>query len=249
MAELRRRAAAQAIEPSHSASPDAAAGVARRSRELEPWEREPIRALGRLLEVTRVAAGLSVEDLGPVAGSASSIRSIERGRVRTRASRLRPWLRELGVEPESVIERFRAVLAPERPDGRNAWKPVAPVERREPAAMALPPLEPHDQAALGAELWRIRVRARLTRPALAKRLGISRVTVWRVEHGWREASPELVDRWLVDVGRPADRVRLAFRFPGRIRATRSTGVGVVPPDHSRRAPTGRFVAKEEGASR
>jgi transcriptional regulator with XRE-family HTH domain len=225
---------------------EAGTAVNRRSRDLEDWEREPLRELGRVLREARLAAGLSVEDLGPIVGSAGSLEGIERGAFRTRASRVRPWLAHLGVDPEPIIERFAEVLAPERPDGRNAWRPVAPVERREPRALALPPLPAHEQAVFGAELWTLRVHAALTRPALAARLRVSRIHIWFVEHGQRRPSEELVDAWLGAAGRPVDRDLLALRFPGRIRPRRRAGVGMAPPDQSRRSLTGRFVAKEQG---
>jgi transcriptional regulator with XRE-family HTH domain len=174
--------------------------VSRRSGRPEPWELGPLRELGRVMQAARLAAGLSLEDLGPIAGSRDGLDSIERGKVRTRASRLRPWCAALGVDPEPIIERFAAVLAPERPDGRNAWRAVPPVERREPRALALPPLEAWAIAAAGAELWRIRCAAGLTRPRLAELLGCSRVHVWCVERGARRPSAELVNAWLTVAG-------------------------------------------------
>jgi transcriptional regulator with XRE-family HTH domain len=222
--------------------------VIRRSRDLEDWEREPLRELGQVLQDARHAAGLSLEELGPVVGSKDSLEAIENGAGRTRAGRLRPWLAHLGVDPEPIIAKYIAVIAPELPDGRQAWRPVAPVERREPRALALPPLPAHEQAALGADLWRIRVQAGLARPALAARIGVSRIHVFLVEHGQRRPSEELVDAWLSAAGRPVDRDLLALRFPGRIRPARRARVGMAPSDQSRRSPTGRFVAREHGDS-
>lgn len=219
--------------------------VIRRSRDLEDWERKPLAELGRILREARLAAGLTLADLGPVVGSRDGLEAIENGACRTRAGRIRPWCAALGVDPGPIIERFAAVLAAELADGRQAWRAVPPVERREPRALALPPLPAHEQAALGAELWRIRVQAGLTRPALAARVGVSRVHIFLVERGARRPSEELVDRWLSAAGRPVDRDLLALRFPGRIRPSRRAGVGMAPPDQSRRSPTGRFVAKDQ----
>jgi transcriptional regulator with XRE-family HTH domain len=178
----------------------ATAGVSSRSGRPEPWEREPLRELGRVMQEARIAAGLELEALTGIAGSRDGLDSIERGQVRTRASRLRPWCAALGVDPGPIIERFAAVIAPERPDGRNAWRAVPPVERREPRALALPPLEAWAIAAAGAELWRIRCAAGLTRPRLAQLLGCSRVHVWCVERGARRPSAELVNAWLTVAG-------------------------------------------------
>jgi hypothetical protein len=152
------------------------------------------------------------------------------------------------VDPEPIVARFAAVIVPERPDGRNAWRPVALVEHREPRALVLPPLPAHEQAALGAELWRLRVGARLARPALAALVGVSRIHVWLVEHGQRRPSDELVDAWLAAAGRPVDRDLLALRFPGRIRASRRARVGMAPSDQSHRSPTGRSATEEHGGS-
>jgi len=104
--------------------------VIRRSRDLEDWERAPLRELGQVLQDARHAAGLSLEDLGPVVGSKDSLEAIENGAGRTRAGRLRPWLAHLGVDPEPIIAKYIAVIAPPSPSGRQAWRPVAPVAHR-----------------------------------------------------------------------------------------------------------------------
>ena len=211
--------------------------VIRRSRDLEDWEREPIAELGRILRDARLARGLELEDLGPVVGSRDSLEAIEDGKGRTRAGRLRPWLAHLGVDPEPIISKYAAVLAPERPDGRQAWRPVPLVERHEPRALALPPLPAHEQAAFGASLWALRVTSRLTRPALAALVGVSRIHVWLVEHGQRGPSADLLDAWLDATGRPVDRDLLALRFPGRLRATPHRTRVDAPPGLPGGAPT------------
>ena len=186
--------------------------------------------LGRFLQDARVAARIELDDLEPVVGSKSSLREIERGHVRTRVSRLRPWLEHLGIDPDPVLERFAAVIAPEPADGRNRWKPrdttgliAARNARRDP-----PPLPAHEQAALGAELWGIRVRANLDRQVLADAIGVSRVTIWFVEHGARRPSAELVDAWLDAAGGHVDREMLAIRWPGRIAPKPSRPSGGAP---------------------
>jgi transcriptional regulator with XRE-family HTH domain len=238
-------AAVDALFPSIASSGDVGPAVSRWSGHVfAPWEGPLLAELGQVLQEARIAAGLTLEDLGPIVGSASSLASIEAGIVRTRATRLRPWLEHLRVDPDPIIERFAAVLAPERPDGRNAWRPVAPVERREPRALALPPLPAHEQAALGAELWRIRVQAGLTRPALAALLRVSRIHVWLVEHGQRGPSEELVDAWLSAAGRPADRDLFALRFPGPALARRRRAPVGAPPGLSRGKTTQPTPASE-----
>ncbi len=220
----------------------------RRSRDLEDWERAPLAELGRILRDARLARGLELADLGPIVGSADSLAAIEDGYGRTRAGRLRPWLAHLGVDPEPIIAKYIAVIAPELPDGRQAWRPVAPVAPRASRSLVLPPLPAHEQAALGADLWRIRVQAGLTRPALAAIVGVSRVHLFLVEHGQRRPSEELVGAWLAAAGLPVDRALFALRWPGRIRPSRRARVGMAPAKQSRRSPTGRFVAREQGDS-
>jgi transcriptional regulator with XRE-family HTH domain len=218
MAELTRPRTAQPIQGSPPPFADVPPTATPRTREPAEWERQPLQELGQILEQARLAAGLTLDDLGPVVGSRGSLARIERGAVRTRASRLRPWLAHLGVDPDPVIERFAAVLAPEHSDGHNSWRPVAPVERHEPRGVTPPPLEAYDQAALGAELWRMRAQAGLSRAQLAARLQVSRIKVWLVERGQRQPSPELLEAWLAEVARPWYRTLLALRFPGRIQA-------------------------------
>lgn len=192
----------------------------RRSSVPTEAERPALRELGQLLRAAREAEGRSLADLGPIVGCAGSLAAIEAGRQRTRASRLRPWLVTLGVAPEPVLAKYAAVIAPERPDGRTVWKPTVPRETPQARRLRLfppPPLEAHDQAALGAELWRLRARARLDRPTLATAIACSRVFVWLVEHGQREPSPDLVERWIQATGiRREERLVLALRFPRRV---------------------------------
>lgn len=205
--------------------------TATRSGTPEAWERPQLVELGELLRSARVAADVSWPDLEAVVGSRSSLRQVEAGTVRTRASRLHPWLERLGVDPDPVLERFAAVIAPEARDGRPRFAPVT--FRAEPAP-ALAPLSPHDQALLGAELWRIRVAAGLTRTELAERIGCSRLSVWYVEHARRRPTLELLGAWLAAVhANQADLELLALRFPRLISRRR----GMFP---SARRPRGRL---------
>jgi transcriptional regulator with XRE-family HTH domain len=50
------------------------------------------------------------------------------------------------------------------------------------------------------DLIRARERLLLTRPQLAKRLGIGRVAVYRVEEGMRDPSAALMRRWVKKLG-------------------------------------------------
>lgn len=208
-------------------------------RPIRPAERPLLAALGRELEATRVAAGLTLEDLAPYAGSPGSLRDIERGRLRTRARRIRAYCAGVGVDPEPIIARYASVIAPERADGRDAWRPVVVPPRPPDRLLAQPPMEAWDVAALGAELWRRRALAGLTRPALAARLGCWRAHVWMVEHGQREPSPALAGAWLAATG-TARRVRvgLELRFPGRFAApSRGHGApGLIPSRTNGREP-------------
>lgn len=199
-------------------------------------------AFGRFLEAARIAAGVTLEDLAVIVGP---VREIERGKARTRPSRLRPWLERLGVDPDPVLERYAAVIAPEARDGRPRWSPKTPAPV-EPPRPKLPPLPDYAQAALGAELWRMRARAGLERQVLAGVLGVSRMTVWLVERGARRPSEELLEAWLDEAGGPIDRQALALRYPGRIAARpRRPRVGAPGSDRSR--TNGQFVATKGGS--
>lgn len=186
-----------------------------RSGVPEPWERPALRDLGRILREARETAGLSLDELGPVAGNPKSLHHIERGRRRTRASRLRPWASRVGLDPDALVGRFAAVIAPERADGRPSFSPVSvpdgPAPRPEP-----PRLLPHERAALGAELWRLRLAAGLSRPALANELGCDRVHVLDVERAHRRPSAELLEDWLALTGSELDRAWIQTRFPGQV---------------------------------
>jgi transcriptional regulator with XRE-family HTH domain len=209
------------------ATPPARSGGSVIKPNIEAWAVPVLAELGAELQRARERAGISLQQLGPVVGSRSSLRDIERGRVRTREDRLRPWLQFLGVDPEPVIERYAAVIAPPREDGEVGWKPIIrPAPRPGPARGMEPPALPAPgRAALGAELWLLRVDAGLARPALAHRIGCSRVHIFLVERGVRLPSPELTARWLDVVDAPTARiVALHRRFPGRIAApTRGHG--------------------------
>lgn len=195
---------------------DGAAPVNRdRSGTPEAWERPQLLELGELLRTARLAAGISWPELEAVVGTRSSLRQVEGGTTRTRASRLRPWLERLGLDPDPVLERFAAVIAPEAADGRPRFAPVA--FRAEPPRLEPAPLAPHARAALGAELWRLRVVAGLSRPDLAARVGCSRVAVWLVERGARRPTADLVEAWLVAAGADqVERTLLGIRFPSLI---------------------------------
>ncbi len=237
---------AQPLGRSDSASPDAR-GPRYRTGRPSPAERVRLGELGAMLRSRREALGLTLADLEPVAGSRGSLADIEAGRIRTRPSRLRAWLGALGVYPEPILASFADVIAPENPRGPtwspvNSRPPASPPPPRQPA-----PLPAHLRAVLGAELWLLRVRAGLGRKELAHAVGRSRPWVSIAERGLRAIDPEHLERWLVVVEATAsERVLLALRFPGWIRARREDlGVGMAPPDQSRRSPTGRFVAKEQ----
>ena len=205
--------------------------------------------LGALLRQARVAAGVSWPELEALVGPRSSLGSIETGKVRTRASRLRPWLERLGVDPDPVLERFAAVIAPESEDGRPRFKPVTP--RTEPPGprprrLEPPPLEAHAQATLGAELWRIRVDAGLGRPELAAAIGCSRITVFLVERGLRRPTLDLVEAWVAAAGAvPASRALLALRFPGWIAPPSVAGRWRGAPKSTRPRTHGPGPATEE----
>lgn len=192
---------------------------ASRSGVPEPWELPLLAELGELLRDARLASGVGWPELEAVAGLRGSLRSVERGITRTRASRLRPWLELLGLDPEPVIARFAPVIAPEAADGRPRFRTVAP---RPPAAEP-PPLPEWAAAALGAELWRLRELAGLTRSALAESIECSDEAVRLVELGQRRPTVQLLESWLRAVRvDPADRTLMAIRFPslisGRARA-------------------------------
>lgn len=208
-------------------------------RPIEAWERPLLRALGSELAAARISAGLSVEQLARFAGSPGSLQEIERGRMRTRPRRIRAFCAAVGVDPEPIIARYAAVIAPERADGRDAWRPVIVPPRPPTRGMMPPPLTDWARAALGAELWRRRVEAGLTRPALAAAIVCSRVHVWLVEHGQREPSPSLAGAWLDAAGvSRRHRARLALRFPGRFAAADpGHGVrGLIPSRTNGREP-------------
>lgn len=192
------------------------------------WDSEMLAELGRLLESARLAAGLTVADLGPVAGEPSTLRQIEQGRFRTRPSRLRPWLEHLGLDPDPVLERFAPVIAPERADGRT-WhsarngQPVMPAPRGDRRRANRRP-----RHGVGAELTRLRMGSTLSHRELARAIGASAFTVLLVEHGLRRPSQELVRRWLDAVAADhLERAGVLDQFPGLIssRTPRETGLG------------------------
>ena len=192
----------------------------RRSRDLEDWERAPLAELGQILRDARLARGRELSDLGPIVGSRDSLEAIENGHGRTRADRLIPWLTHLGIaDPAAIVAKYASVIAPPSGSGRPAWRPVPLAAPRVPRALA-PPLEGPELASFGAALWKLRATAGLSRPALAARLGCSRVFVFLVERGARYPSEELADAWLETVGRAGDRDLMSLMFPGRIRSRR-----------------------------
>ena len=238
-------AATQPMGIGDSAPAPAAALRYIRSGRPSPAERIRLAELGAVLRSRREALGLTLADLEPIVGARGSLADVEVGSMRTRPARLRAWLRALGVYPEPILASFADVIAADRSDGRQSWRPVE--TRQPPPARRPTPLRPHLQAALGAELWRLRVRAGLGRKELARRVGRSRPWVSIAERGLRAIDPEYLERWLVVVdATSSERVLLALRFPGWIRTRREgPGVGMAPPDQSHRSPTGRFVAKEQ----
>jgi len=197
---------------------DPALVSAARSSTPAAWELPQLAELGELLRAARITGDVSWQDLEAVVGSRSSLRQVEAGVARTRASRLRPWLERLGMDPGPVLERFDAVIAPEAADGRPRFAPVTFRAERAPAPAPVPP---HARAAFGAELWRLRVVAGLTRSELAERIGCSRISVWYVERARRRPTADLLGAWLTATGAShADIERLALRFPALIAGRR-----------------------------
>lgn len=193
--------------------------------EYSAAELAAMQRLGAELRRRRDGAGLTLAVLEPIAGSRRSLEDVEAGRVRTRASRLRPWLAALGTDPQEIaelLERHALAIAPAY--GASMWTPITrgPVRvappRLEPAPAA--PADPAPGARLGAHLWRARVAARLRRSEIARRIGCATFTVWRVEHGRRRPSGDLVEAWIEACGaerrEPISVLGLLYRYPGSI---------------------------------
>ncbi len=202
-------------------SPPALAGTApvytRRSGRPGPAELVVLASLGAILRSSRLATGLTLADLEPIAGARGSLDGIERGTVRTRPSRIRALCGALGLDADALLVDFAAVIAPERPEGPT-WHPITrppapPPPPRRPTGPE--PLPADRRAALGADLWGLRVRAGLSRRELARAVGRSRPWVSIAERGLRAIDPEHLEAWLVAVdATPTDRLVLAWRFPG-----------------------------------
>ena len=219
----------QAKETVGSSSGDGRPAARRRSGKPAPWELPMLVELGELLRSARVAAGLTLGDLGPIAGHPDSLREIEHGTKRTRPSRLRPWLEHLGIDPDPVLERYAPVIAADPSDGRNRWRPVpVPATDRRLAPR-------RERVGIGVVLCRLRMAAGLSSRRLARAIGCGVVTVLLVEHGLRRPSETLVRRWLDAVAmEQLEQAGVLELFAPLIsaRAPLETGLGW----HARRGP-------------
>lgn len=194
-------------------------------------------ALGSELRALREAAGVSISAAASATGFASRRRidAIEAGDP-TRASRLRPILTLCGLDAEAAatfLARHAAGLAPE---SRFVQRPRVAKPVREPRPVPPPPSADQvasDSAAIGAELWRTRVRLGLERRGVARVAGIGLVHLWRIERGHRRV--RLSTLWRICVA--LDDPMLAWRLQ------RKYGPAVVldtlhaPPELSPGAPT------------
>jgi transcriptional regulator with XRE-family HTH domain len=227
-------------------TPASDAGPARSNQRsierVSPADRARLVELGATMMRIRIARDVSLDELAEVAGSPSSLAQIERGAVRTRASRLRPWLERVGATPaeiDALLARYADVIAAEPRDGRPRFQPRPVQPKPEPTlrTLASAPLEPHQRAALGARLWRARVDARLERSELAAAIGCRAFSVWLIEHGLRRPTAELLERWLSASGSRLTVSYLELMHPGYLAHRRSRSVGrrprINPSTHQR----------------
>lgn len=183
----------------------------RRSGTPEPWELPLLATLGARLQGARESAGMTPLELATRIGlGPEAIRDVEQGRHRTRPVRIREWLAvtRAAVDVEAFLSEFAPVIGVDT-EPRRRWQPAPPPQ-------VIPKASPAMQAELGAILWRMREQADLSRPALAQRAGISRFSVWLIEHGAQRPSTDMVDRWS-DATRGARRTSdLQAALPGAI---------------------------------
>lgn len=200
----------------------------RRTGRPADWERPLLLALGGELAALRSQAGLTPLELGSRIGlSPESIRSVERGTIRTRPARIREWCQATGRDSFAppLLAMYAKVVAADIEPARRWTPPVpkvaAPIDKATPAT----------QTELGAVLARLREAAGLSRPELARAIGISRIAVFLLEHALRRPTSDTVERWGAAVNSPGLLAILQARFRGAIAPRR---VSVAPPDQSDR---------------
>lgn len=96
-----------------------------------------------------------------------------------------------------------AIDPPDEQDEKDA-----PDEPTEPDAVTIP--EP-----LRQRLVEARLAARISRPELGRRLGISGTQVYRIERGMRGTTPTRLQQWLVACGYGVDVVEVGTSDPQR----------------------------------
>lgn len=216
-------------------------GIADPASRVQGSSSGPATWMGAQLRARRETLGLSHDEIARIAGfaDAATVRAIERG-ARTRASRLRPWLAALGIEVAPFLAEHAGAIAPESRFPMRPRPPKPPRPVKPSRALAPPPAADEvasDRAALGGALWGWRIRRELSRPALARLVGVSRMTIWAVERGlWPlQESTYRACCAALRLGVAEPHV-LAAKYPAAIVPDRRRAAGASPvlPD---RAPT------------